>query len=160
MALPFHIRRAGPEDVDDVHRIHTTAIREGASGHYEPEVVEVWVDAFNPETFPRNIDRMEFFVAELEDGRVGGFVAFDLATAEVDSVYVAPWGRGSGLGSFLLGFAEESARQAGLNDLWLDSSINAVGFYAAYGWNEVEHHCRVRRGVEIPVVKMEKALNP
>ena len=122
--------------------------------------MEVWVEAFNPENFPKNIERMEFFVAEMGDSRLGGFLAYDLKTGEVDSVYVAPWGRGSGLGSFLLGFAEEAARQAGLTDLWLDSSINAVGFYAAYGWNEVERHSRVRKGIEIPVVKMEKSLGP
>ena len=54
---------------------------------------------------------MKFYVAELDDGRIAAFLAFDLVTAELDSVYVAPWGRGLGLGSFLLGFAEESARR-------------------------------------------------
>jgi GNAT superfamily N-acetyltransferase len=156
----FIVRKARPEDVRQVHEVHTAAIRTGASGTYEPEVVEVWVDAFNPESFPANIERMEFYVAELEDGRIGAFLAFDLNTAEIDSVYVAPWGGGLGLGSFLLAFAEETGRLAGLETLWLDASLNAVGFYQRYGWVEVEWHARVRRGVEIPVVKMEKVLSP
>jgi GNAT superfamily N-acetyltransferase len=101
---------------------------------------------------------MEYFVAEVGDGRIAAFLAFDLTTAEIDSVYVAPWGRGLGLGSFLLGFAEESARRAGLTKVWLDASLNAVEFYAGYGWDEVERHARIRHGVEIPVVKMEKKL--
>jgi putative acetyltransferase len=158
MASSFHIRRARPADVDAVREVHTEAIRAGTTGHYEPEAVEVWVGAFNPASFPKNIERMEFFVAEDRQGRVGGFVAFDLETREIDSVYAAPWTGGSGLGSQLLRFAEESARQAGLSDLWLDSSINAVGFYERHGWAEVEHHARVRQGVPIPVVKMEKTL--
>jgi N-acetylglutamate synthase-like GNAT family acetyltransferase len=158
MAPPFSIRRARPQDVDAVHQVHTEAIRAGTTGHYEPEAVEAWVEAFSPDNFPRNIERMEFFVAEDSAGQVGGFVAFDLETREVDSVYVAPWTGGSGLGTLLLRFAEESARQAGVQNLWLDSSINAVGFYAKYGWSEVERHARVRQGVSIPVVKMEKTL--
>ncbi len=158
MDRPFTIRIAKPSDVDDVHRIHTTAIREGTAEAYEPEVVEVWVDAFNPENFPKNIERMEFYVAELPDGRIAAFLAFDLATTEIDSVYVAPWGHGLGLGSFLLGFAEEKGRLAGLDRMWLDSSLNAVGFYAKHGWTEVQRHARVRKGVKIPVVKMEKTL--
>jgi GNAT superfamily N-acetyltransferase len=158
MGSPFTLRKARPEDVFDVHRIHSTAIRENAGEAYHPEVVEVWVDAFNPESFPKNIDRMEFWVAELQDGRLAAFLAFDLVTAELDSVYVAPWGRGLGLGSFLLGFAEESARLAGLKRLWLDSSLNAVSFYSGFGWEEKMRHGRVRKGVEIPVVKMEKSL--
>ena len=160
MERPFKIRRARPEDVFDVHRVHTTAIREGARDHYAPEVVEVWVDAFNPNSFPKNIERMEFFVAELEDGGIAAFLAFDLATAEIDSIYVAPWGRGLGLGSYLLGFAEETARRRGLENVWLDASINSVTFYTLHGWKEVERHARVRRSVEIPVVKMEKSLSP
>lgn len=158
MENPFSLRRALPEDVTDVHRIHSASIREGTAGHYEPEVVEVWVDAFNPESYPGNIERMEFFVAEHSDGRIGGFVAMDLATAEVDSVYVAPWAGGLGLGSLLLGFAEEMGLKAGLEKIWLDASLNAVGFYARFGWVEVRRHTRVRKDVEIPVVRMEKGL--
>jgi len=158
MNAPCNLRKARANDVFDVHRIHTTSIREGAASHYHPEVVEVWVDAFNPENFPKNIEQMEFWVAELEDGRAAAFLAFDPVTAEVESVYVAPWGRGLGLGSFLLGFAEESLRLAGLDSAWLDSSLNALEFYSGFGWTEVERHARVRKGVEIPVVKMEKNL--
>ena len=156
--LPFSIRKARPEDVFEVHRVHTTAIRHGASDDYAPEVLEAWVDAFNPDNFPKNLETMEFFVAELEDGRIGGFLAMDLQGRELESMYVAPWGKGFGLGSFLLGFAEELARREGLRDLWLDSSLNAVSFYAGYGWREVERHARLRGAIEIPVVKMEKSL--
>jgi ribosomal protein S18 acetylase RimI-like enzyme len=157
-ARPFTLRRARPEDVFDVHRIHATSIRASAFRDYPPEVIEVWVDAFNPNRFPDNLQKMEFFVAELQDQRIAAFLAFDLRTREMESLYVAPWGKGMGLGSYLLGFAEETARQAGLDSMWLDSSLNAVGFYAALGWTEVKRHARVRGGVEIPVVRMEKTL--
>ncbi|MGD2122193.1 MAG: GNAT family N-acetyltransferase, partial [Gemmatimonadota bacterium] len=142
-----------------VQEVHSVAIRAKAFEAYEPEVVEVWVDAFNPQNFPKNIERMEFYVAELQDGRIGAFLAFDLDSTEIDSVYVAPWGRGLGLGSFLLGFAEEKGRLAGLESMWLDASLNAVSFYEKYGWVEVEKHSRIRKGVAIPVVRMEKVLN-
>jgi putative acetyltransferase len=160
MDLPFSLRPARPEDVFDVHRVHSTSIREGAQSHYDPEVLEVWVDAFNPENYPKNLEILEFFVAELREGGIAAYLAFDLVTAEIESVYVAPWGQGLGLGSFLLGFAEESARRAGLKSLWLDASLNAVSFFSGFGWQEVERHVRVRRGVELPVVKMEKQLGP
>ena len=160
MTQPFTIRKARPDDVFDVHRVHTTAIRDGAGEYYPPEVMEVWVEAFDPDNFFKNIERMEFYVIELPDRRVAAFLAFDLATTEVDSVYVAPWGKGLGLGSFLMGFVDETARQAGLGSLWLDSSVNAVAFYEKHDWKEVERHARVRNGVEIPVARMEKTLGP
>ena len=160
MIKAIFFRRARPEDVDAVQQVHAAAIRSGAGDHYPPDIVDVWVDAFNPASFPQNIQRMEYFVAGLPDGRIAGFMAVDLKTGEVDSVYVAPWGRGVGLGSYLLGYAEEMARQAGLEDLWLDASMNAVSFYARFGWEEIGRHSRVRKGVEIPVMRMEKRLAP
>jgi putative acetyltransferase len=156
MTRPFTLRRARAEDVDAVHRIHTTAIREGAADHYSPEAIDAWVGAFNPARFPENMRRMDFFVVELPDGRLAGFVTLDPEGSELESMYVAPWGHGKGLGSYLLGFAEGLARERGLSRLWLDASLNAVGFYARHQWTEVRRHARVRDGVEIQVVKMEK----
>jgi GNAT superfamily N-acetyltransferase len=155
---PFILRRARPDDVEGVHAVHTASIEVGAAGHYLPEVVQAWVGAFNRDRFPENIRRMEFYVAELQDGRVGGFVALDPKASEVESIYVAPWVHGLGLGSYLLGFVEEVARTLGLTHLWLDSSLNAVGFYSRYGWAEAERHARTRDGIEIPLVRMEKEL--
>ena len=154
------LRPARPEDVDAVQRVHTEAIRSGAGDHYPPEVVEVWVDAFNPESYPGNIQRMAFFVAELPDGRIPGFLVLDLESGELESLYVAPWACGYGLGSYLLGYGEELARNVGLSDLWLDASLNAVSFYGRYGWEEIGRHARIRKGVEIPVIRMEKFLGP
>lgn len=158
MIETVRLRRARPEDVDEVHRIHTEAICAGAGDHYDPEIVEAWVDAFNPERYPENIHRMDFFVAELPDGRISGFLALDLETRELESLYVAPWAGGSGLGSYLLGYGEERARMAGVSELWLDASLNAVSFYSRYGWEEIGRHARIRKGVEIPVIRMEKLL--
>jgi len=154
------IRRARPADVDDVQLVHTASIREGTGDHYPPEVVQVWVRAFIPANFPENIKKKEFFVAELPDGRIGAFLVVNLRTRELDSLYVAPWAKGWGLGSYLLGYGEEVARLAGLTDLWLDASLNAVPFYTRHGWEEIGRHNRVRAGVEIPVVRMEKSLAP
>ena len=139
-------------------RVHSTSIREGAQGHYDPEVLEVWVDAFNPENFPKNIEIMEFYVAEL---------GTDALPPSSPSTWSRPkwirsmWHPGAGAsawGLFSWVLPRNRPVSAGLKNLWLDSSLNAVSFYSGFGWKEVEHHVRVRRGVEIPVVKMEKTI--
>jgi hypothetical protein len=58
----------------------------------------------------------------------------------------------------MLGYGEEVARMAGLSDLWLDASLNAAPFYTRHEWEEIGRHARIRRGVEIPVIRMEKFL--
>jgi GNAT superfamily N-acetyltransferase len=158
MIESIRIRRARPEDVDAVHAIHTTAIRTGAADHYSPEALAAWVDAFNPASFPRNLERLAFFVAEIPDRGVAGFLVLNPETRELDSLYVAPRATGSGLGSYLLGFGEEWARLAGIQELWLDASVNAVPFYAKHGWQEIGWHDRIRKGVEIRVMRMDKSL--
>lgn len=159
MIESIRIRRARPEDVEAVHAIHTAAIRTGAAEHYSPEVLQAWIDAFNPASFPRNIRRLAFFLAELPDQGIAGFLVLNLKARELDSLYVAPGAGGSGLGSYLLGFGEEWARRAGIEELWLDASVNAVPFYAKYGWQEVGWHNRIRKGVEIRVMRMDKRLD-
>jgi hypothetical protein len=52
----------------------------------------------------------------------------------------------------------EVARERGLERIWVDALLNTTDFYRTEGWEEVEEHHRTRHGVEIPVVKMETAV--
>jgi len=155
---PFTLRRAVAADAPAVKAVQEAAVRDGAVGFYEPESIEVWVGAFSLENFPKRVEELSYWVAELPDGRLGGYLSMKIETAEVESVYTAPWARGIGLGKYLLERCEEIAREAGIGHVWLDASLNAVSFYERFGWREVRRHARVRQGVEIPVVLMEKTL--
>jgi len=154
----FILRRAVAADAQAVKVVQEAAVRDGASGFYEPESIEAWVGAFSVANFPKRVEEMSYWVAELPDGRIGGFLSVKIETAEVNSVCTAPWARGIGLGKQLLERSEEIAREAGLERVWLDASLNAVSFYEKYGWRETKRHALVHQGVEIPVVMMEKKL--
>ncbi len=66
------------------------------------------------------------------EGDVAGFGHVDVATGEVEAVYVSPTYAGEGVGSALLSHLESRASDEGVDALTVASSLNAVGFY--------EHH--------------------
>lgn len=150
------IRRARAEDLEACHRIHGAAVRAGTREAYSQEATEAWASAFNRDTFPEKVEEDEVFVVENDERRVLGFVSLKVATFEVDSVYVDPAAAGRGIGTELLHHIMDVARQHHLHTLWLDASKNAVPFYEKRGWVETDRCTRVRDGVEIPCVRMER----
>jgi GNAT superfamily N-acetyltransferase len=78
--------------------------------------------------------RREFFVYEEEEGRLAGVIG--LEGTGVYDFFVAPDRQGRGVGRALLGFVEELARQRGIEELHLSSSLTAMGFYERLGYRK------------------------
>jgi ribosomal protein S18 acetylase RimI-like enzyme len=71
---------------------------------------------------------------------VGGVRDLDTEVAEVKSMYVAPAGRGRGLGRKLLGRLEAIAAERGCRAVRLDTAAHltaAIALYRAVGYREV-----------------------
>jgi putative acetyltransferase len=153
------LRPARLEDCESIWRVFTRAVRELARSHYTVEEIEAWAALRQPETFAAVIGEREFCVAE-DAGAVVGYGQLDVATGEVEAVYVAPESAGRGLGRQLLEKLEEAARAAGLKSLHLRASLNAVGFYEHLGYHaERREMHRLPTGVEFAVVHMTKSLD-
>jgi putative acetyltransferase len=153
------VRRARPEDGDEIGRVHRSSIRELCGGHYAPEKIEVWARPRPPGHYERAILDKEFYVAE-EGGEIVGFGTLNAETCEVEAVYVGPAAAGRGVGIKILLTLEGRARELGLEGLRLDSSLNAVGFYERAGFRVegVGEH-RLGGAVDIPCAHMSKRLS-
>ena len=152
------IRKALEEDADAVGRVHRSAIRELCRGHYTGEQIEAWTSPRPPGHFEKVIREKEFYVAE-EGGEVVGFGSLNLEAGEVDAVYVSPAAAGRGVGMRLLRAVEGRARAAGLKQLRVSASLNAVGFYerAGYELQSMGGH-RLWNSVDLPCAHMSKEL--
>ena len=75
----------------------------------------------------------------------------------VVAVYVDPPGIRQGVGSALLRHALDQARLAHSGPVRVESTLNAIGFYAKHGFREIGRGTTKRGLVEVPIVRMELA---
>jgi putative acetyltransferase len=163
--LPFLLRRARPEDALGILEAQRSAIRGTAAEAYSPAIIDEWAPAVivheRVETFRHWIARGEELIVVAVDttGRIIGFGSIVPANLELRAVYVAADHGRRGVGRAILGRLEELAREAGLTELRMDASTNAVPFYEASGFIAVEPGEHVMSsGGRMACVRMRKTL--
>jgi putative acetyltransferase len=154
----FRIRRATDQDGAGIYAAHAAAVRVTCRSHYGPEDVESWANRLRPWAYRDDLERRDVVVAE--DGeRVLGFGVLDAEGAQIRAVYVHPEAGRRGVGGAILQVLERLARLRGLTEARLDSSLNAVAFYAANGWRQGGDTIHTfPGGRDIPCVVMTKTL--
>ncbi len=155
------IREAQVGDVGAICGVHVKSIRELCNARYADEEIEAWSGEKRAENYIRAMEQGErLFVAEV-DGKIIGFGGIILKERVITAVYVHPAYTGRGTGSLILSELEAIARKSALNCLKLYSTLNAVSFYAAAGYQqEKSERYRLQEGRELECVLMSKKLNP
>ena len=153
-------RAAHPDEAERLWALRTRAVRETCISHYDAATVEVWAASPMPDSYARMIAAGGAVLIE-EHGELLGYGIVDLNKAEVEAMFVDPAQGGRGLGARLMREVDAIARQRGLSELTVHSSLNAAAFYQAVGFQEIErasypHPC----GVSLDCVRMRKTLSP
>ena len=128
------MRRAVPADAPAIWAIHTRAIREVASAHYDPATIDAWSRRTTPASYAEPMLAHVMLVAEDGEGGVVGFAELDPRDGVVRACYVDPDYVRHGVGRALIGGVEQEAKALGRTMLVLDASLNSVPFYEALGW--------------------------
>ncbi len=137
-AVSVRLRPAVAADGGAICALHKASIEELCGSWYAPGQIQAWAGFLAPERYMAPIadpDR-RFLVAETAAGPVG-FGILDVREGEVDAVYVHPAQTRRGIGRRLLGRLVEDARGAGLGELHLTATLNAVRFYENGGFEVV-----------------------
>jgi len=148
------IRGACASDARDMHELHARAVDAFCRGHYSNEQVKVLLIGRTPEGYLPAIERGEMFVTE-SDGRMVGFG--HATQGEVQALFVDPGWAGRGVGSALLRHAIGLAARGHEGPIQLTSTLNAVGFYEAHGFVELEPKELNKHGVALPFILMEQS---
>lgn len=139
------VRLATLDDAATIAGIHEAAVSgERGRSDYSDEQLDAWAYAQTAEGLRERIGLRLFLIAEDSNGPLG-YAQLDVAASVLRSVYVVPHGQRRGVGALLGRAALKAARKAGLARLELDSSLNAVPFYKALGFEmlgTVEHCLR------------------
>lgn len=151
------IRRATPDDAEQITPVHVASIRTLCAKDYSPEQVDAWAGWKTPEQYRNAMAAGEvFFVAELA-GAVVGFAV--LLRDEVKAVYVHPHHSGKGIGGKLLDAVEAEARLNDVDTLKLTSTLTSVGFYESRGYQRGERtHHPVDDGIRLECIHFTKSL--
>lgn len=129
------IRKAVLEDVRFLKEIHDRAVLELCSQDYTREQLQSWIARSPPEKYYWRLETQRIFLAA-EGERILGFVRWYPDTNELCSICVEPEFARQGIGTALMEYACQDARDHGVDLLWLDASLTAVPFYVSLGWEK------------------------
>jgi GNAT superfamily N-acetyltransferase len=156
--INFEIRPATLDDVEDIADAHLDSIRTIGSHYYSPEILNDWSAQINGDLYIDAMNQGEVFFIAVSKGEMLGFSSHRVDDGEHGvSVYVRGSSARRGLGSALLRMAEDAAITRGAKSIQIASSLAAVAFYAANGFEEIsrgEH--QLASGKFMPCVFMQK----
>lgn len=156
------LRKALPEDVDEVARIWHLGWQDGHLGFVPQKLLE----ARTEQSFrSRAATRVGDTTVATVDGSVAGFVM--VADDEVEQVYVSAAYRGTGVAAVLIAEAERQVRSNGHSQAWLAvvaGNKRARAFYERAGWRDegpFEYSAAAEDGaIEVPAHRYVKRLAP
>jgi putative acetyltransferase len=128
--LNIELRTAQPNDLGTMHAIRRAAIL-GVQADLQPSVREAWANRLGPDSFVERVGGGEVVIASLMGEDVGwGSSEGD----HISALYVCPSHGRRGIGRTLLANLEATIAQRGHVLVRLESSLNAVSFYAELGY--------------------------
>ena len=156
---PIVLRQAATSDIPALWELRTRAVAQACVGHYDADVLALWLAAAPAPAMAEHIARGGGLVA-MAHGAILGYAVLDVREGEVDAVFVDPVLHGRGVGRLLLEALEAAARATGHARLFLSASLNAVPFYQRAGFVALREELYPHRsGIGIPSVFMEKHLS-
>ena len=126
------IRKARKDEARVILGIRNAAISHQCIGHYSPEDIEIWASVEATKQFIEVVEN-SFYVASI-DGCVVGTGMVNLESGKVDAIFVHPSHMRTRIGRQIVLYLEKLALDAGLTQLNLESTLNAVTFYRAQGF--------------------------
>ena len=153
------IRAAVKDDYIEMDAVFRASAQQLCVEAYGSDIVNAWAGQPRPERFVLGVENGDEQYVLLLDGKVICFGAINIDKQLLESLFVAPSHVSSGVGSELLEFLIERAIKAGVKILRLDSSLNAVNFYARNGFVEQrKSEFMSKSGVMLKSVIMERTL--
>jgi putative acetyltransferase len=161
----FETRPADRSDADHIALAHRDSIRTIGPRFYPRAVVDDWADGLTGDLYVRAMEAGEIFFVAIGavDCRplVLGFASDYLidGARHGTSVYVRGSATRRGIGSRLLGLAEDHAIANGAAEIHVEASLAGVEFYRANGFIETGRgETRLMSGRPIACVFMRKSL--
>ncbi|KIC08332.1 hypothetical protein RA19_20380 [Leisingera sp. ANG-M1] len=126
-------RRSGSADAETVFDLVTASVSRLTPAPYPPQVVASWMAGRSPADYLADCSNGEIWIAEA-GGRPVGFSHG--VPGEIKRLFVAAGDTGRGAGAGLMQRALEDALPNGSGHVRIEATLNAVPFYAKWGFSE------------------------
>ena len=168
MIQPFHIRPSGKEDLAAIDGLLARSYPALLKADYPPSVLVLALPLISRAN-PNLVTCGTYFVAETDDGAIiaaGGWTregpqahAGLAGTGHIRHVVTDHTRTRQGVGRALMTRVLETARDAGLRHLKCQSTLTAVPFYEACGFQVVgEITISLRPGIDFPAIAMQRSI--
>ncbi len=131
----YMIRHAIASDAAAIWAVRMAAIQSISTQYYTEAQLKAWCAERTVASYLQPI-REKIVLVALFRGNVMGYAQLDPKLGEVQALYVHPKHGGRGIGTALLQALTDQAQARGIVELHLESSLNAVGFYAKAGYRQ------------------------
>lgn len=135
--------KAQKPDIPALKEAHAASVHGLGRGYYPQETLDTWGRGHSTEIYRQGIGTGEdtYFVATAHFGsrEIIGYSSHAIRNGKhhLDDLYVRKEVARQGLGTKLLGFVEDAARQQGASSLYLLASKAGEAFYRATGFIEI-----------------------
>ena len=152
------IRKASRSDTETVFKIRNRAIMEKCSDHYSAQDLKKWTTGNPSEEFFDTVE--ESIYLAIINGEIAATGMIDIESGKIDAIFTDPDHMGKGAAKRMLEYLEQIASKAGLNEIRLESTLNAVSFYRMCGYvgDKIEIH-ESPGGVKLECVPMVKPIS-
>jgi putative acetyltransferase len=158
-------RLANATDADGIAAAHLDSIRTIGARFYSPQIVEDWAARISSDRYARAMQGGEVFYIAVgmvnQKPEVPGFPSHRIESGQHrTAVYVRHAASRSGVGSALFKLAEGNAVALGATSIRVDSSLAAIEFYQANGFEVICHGAhQLWSGRSMACVFMKKTLS-
>jgi len=153
----MEIRRATALDIDEIAKLYRDTILKINAKDYTPEQINVWAATYsNQAGWARRMEEQHFYVA-VSENKIAGFASIDNA-GYFDLLYVHKDCQKQGIATNLCVEIEKAAKEIGVNEITVQSSITAKTFFEKLGFTAVSEKHKLVNNVPFTNTIMAKKI--
>ena len=154
----MHIRKAMPDDIDELKQLYFDTIVIVNKKDYTEEQVQAWAStAYRSNGLLKRMNEQYFFVAESEDKKIIGFASL-AKSGYLDLLYVHKYFQRRGVAKQLLQKITDTAIELNISRLETDASITAKPFFEKHNFTTIRQQTVTLGNIDLINYKMEGIL--
>lgn len=154
------IRKVTTRDIPNIVNLHRKVVSVSNAKQYEPKVIEEWLSQITSESVKNQlkVKTTSWYLLEF-DKKVIAFCQFPVAKKLIYQLNVDPDYQGKGFGKMLYDFMERKFKEASIDVIELNSTLNARKFYEHMGFAVTQSIKYKLVEAEMDMFEMKKIFN-